>query len=130
MKWRTRNQILFYLDGHHPIGASQHQKIVVVNDAVAFVGGFDLSKLRWDTPDHRPDVPRRIDPDGKPYPPFHDIQMAVAGPAAGTLGELARNRWVRAGGKNRSLLKRLNLLTSRWMPPGPPALFRISAGSG
>ena len=99
LKWRTHNRIHFCLDGHHPIGASQHQKIVVVDDAVAFVGGFDLSKWRWDTPDHRPDDPRRIDPDGKPYPPFHDIQMAVAGPAAGTLGELARKRWVRAGGK-------------------------------
>ncbi|MFO7714076.1 VTT domain-containing protein [Desulfosarcina sp.] len=100
LKWRTRKRIHFCLDGHHPVGASQHQKIVVVDDAVAFVGGFDLSQWRWDTPAHRPDDDRRVDPDGKPYPPFHDIQMAVDGPAARVLGRLARARWVRATGKN------------------------------
>jgi phospholipase D1/2 len=73
---------------------------VVVDDAVAFAGGFDLSKWRWDTPAHRLDDDRRIDPDGKPYPPFHDIQMAVDGPAARVLGRLARQRWVRATGEN------------------------------
>ena len=90
------NASIFCLDGHHPVGASQHQKIVVVDDTVAFVGGFDLSKWRWDTPAHRPRDNRRIDPDGKPYPPFHDIQMAVDGPVARTLGRLARKRWLRA----------------------------------
>lgn len=100
LKWRTHKRIHFCLDGHHPVGASQHQKIVVVDDAVAFAGGFDLSKWRWDTPAHRPDDERRVDPDGKSYPPFHDIQMAVDGPAAGALGRLVRERWVRATGKN------------------------------
>ena len=85
-KWRTHKRIHFCLDGSHPVGASQHQKIVVVDDAVAFSGGLDLSKWRWDAPARRPDDDRRIDPDGKPYPPFHDIQMAVDGQAAG--------RWV------------------------------------
>ncbi|MBR9987798.1 MAG: VTT domain-containing protein [Desulfosarcina sp.] len=99
LKWRTHKRIHFCLDGHHPVGASQHQKIVVIDNAVAFAGGFDLSKWRWDTPAHQPDDDRRVDPDGKPYPPFHDIQMAVDGPAAKALGRLARERWVRATGK-------------------------------
>jgi phosphatidylserine/phosphatidylglycerophosphate/cardiolipin synthase-like enzyme/uncharacterized membrane protein YdjX (TVP38/TMEM64 family) len=99
LEWRTHKRIHFCLDGHHPVGASQHQKIVVVDDAVAFAGGFDLSKWRWDTPSHRPDDDRRVDPDGKPYPPFHDIQMAVDGPAARVLGRLARTRWIRATGE-------------------------------
>ena len=86
LKWLSHKQIHFHLDGSHPLGASQHQKIVVVDDAVAFVGGFDLSKWRWDTPAHRPDDDRRRDPDGKPYPPFHDIQMIVDGNAAETVG--------------------------------------------
>ena len=98
LKWRTHKRIHFCLDGHHPVGASQHQKIVVVDDAVAFVGGLDLSKWRWDTPEHLIDDPRRIDPDGEHYPPFHDVQMAVDGPAARALGELARDRWTRAAG--------------------------------
>ena len=35
-----------------PLGASHHQKVVVVDDAVAFVGGLDLTHCRWDTPEH------------------------------------------------------------------------------
>lgn len=88
----------FRLDGKHPKGASHHQKIVVVDDRVAFVGGIDLSRWRWDTSEHRPDDPRRIDPNGKPYPPFHDMMMLVEGATAARLGELARTRWRRARG--------------------------------
>jgi hypothetical protein len=29
---------------------------VVVDDAIAFVGGIDLTSCRWDTPEHRVDV--------------------------------------------------------------------------
>ena len=87
----------FRLDGMHPKGASHHQKMVVVDDAVAFVGGIDLSRWRWDTPSHQPDDPRRIDPDGRPYPPFHDMMMMVEGEVAERLGELARERWRRIG---------------------------------
>lgn len=79
LKWITHERIQFCLDGQHPIGASQHQKIVVIDDAVAFSGGFDLSKWRWDTSGHVPNNPRRVDPDGEPYPPFHDVQMIVDG---------------------------------------------------
>lgn len=88
----------FRLDGAHPKGASQHQKVVVIDDRVAFSGGIDLSRWRWDTCAHRPDDPRRIDPNGKPYPPFHDMMMLVEGSAAARLGQLARERWRRARG--------------------------------
>lgn len=96
LKWRTHKNIHFCLDGEHPVGASQHQKIVVVDDLVAFSGGFDLSKWRWDTSEHRPDDELRIDPDGKRYPPFHDVQMLVDGDAAMALGQIVRERWQRA----------------------------------
>ncbi|MFW6147933.1 MAG: VTT domain-containing protein, partial [Thermodesulfobacteriota bacterium] len=49
----------------------------------------------WDTPHHSPDDPRRVDPAGNPYAPFHDVQMAVDGAAAAALGELVRERWRR-----------------------------------
>jgi len=94
--WRTHRRLHFRLDDRHPVGASHHQKIVVVDDVVAFVGGIDLTIRRWDTPQHRPDEPRRVDPAGDPYPPFHDVQMMVDGAAAAALGELARERWRRA----------------------------------
>ncbi len=99
LKWRTHKNIHFYLDGEHPVGASQHQKIVVVDDAVAFSGGFDVSKWRWDTREHLPDDERRVGPDGEKYPPFHDVQMMVDGEAAAALGQLVRQRWHRACGE-------------------------------
>ncbi|GAB6193825.1 VTT domain-containing protein [Desulfocastanea catecholica] len=99
LEWLTHKRIHFLLDSEHPIGGSQHQKIVVIDDAVAFVGGLDLSKCRWDTPEHLPDNKLRVDPDGKPYPPFHDVQMVVDGEAAFALAELVRQRWQRACGK-------------------------------
>ncbi len=96
LKWQTHKNIHFCLDGHHPVGASQHQKVIVVDDAVAFSGGLDLSKWRWDTSEHLPKSELRVDPDGKNYPPFHDVQMLVDGEAAAALGELVRERWQRA----------------------------------
>jgi phosphatidylserine/phosphatidylglycerophosphate/cardiolipin synthase-like enzyme/membrane protein DedA with SNARE-associated domain len=97
--WRTHRRLHFRLDDRHPVGASHHQKIVVVDDAVAFVGGIDLTIRRWDTSEHRPKEPRRVDPAGAAYPPFHDVQMMVDGAAAAALGELARERWRRATGR-------------------------------
>lgn len=94
--WRTHRRLAFRLDGRHPVGASHHQKVVVVDDAIAFVGGLDLTRARWDTPEHACDAPWRCDADGKPHGPFHDVQAVVDGDAARALGELARMRWERA----------------------------------
>jgi len=98
LDWQVPRRLHFRFDGNHPVGASHHQKIVVVDDAVAFVGGIDLAKSRWDTPEHRARNPRRVDPLGRSYPPRHDVQMAVDGPAAAALGDLVRERWYRATG--------------------------------
>ena len=100
--WKTHRRLHFYLDDKHPVGASHHQKVVVIDDRVAFVGGFDLSKWRWDSSEHKAEEPRRVDPNGDPYPPFHDIQMAVSGSAAACLGDLVRDRWHRATGEHLS----------------------------
>jgi phosphatidylserine/phosphatidylglycerophosphate/cardiolipin synthase-like enzyme len=95
----TPRNVCFRLDGRHPVGGCHHQKLVVIDDALAFVGGIDLTLGRWDTPDHAPYDPRRLDPDGRPYEPFHDVQVAVSGEAAAALGALARERWRRAIGR-------------------------------
>ncbi len=97
--WRTHRRLTFRLDGRHPVGACHHQKVVVIDDELAFVGGMDLTHQRWDTPAHACDDPLRCDPDGSPYRPFHDIQAMVDGAAARALGELARERWRRATGR-------------------------------
>lgn len=96
---RTHKRVHFKLDAEHPVGASQHQKIVVIDDAVAFCGGLDFAEGRWDTPDHLAKNPLRRTHDGKPYPPFHDVHTVLAGDAAKALGDLARERWRTATGK-------------------------------
>lgn len=100
--WRTHRRVHFRLDAEHPLGASHHQKLVVIDDAIAFVGGIDLAADRWDTREHRLDDPRRVNPWGRPYGPFHDVQLAVDGDAAAALGEIARDRWKRATGQHLS----------------------------
>ncbi|HWT71551.1 MAG TPA: hypothetical protein VN361_05135, partial [Oxalicibacterium sp.] len=75
--WQTQRRLMVQMDGRHPVGASHHQKIVVIDDAIAFVGGLDLTRSRWDTPEHACDNPLRRDADGKAYAPFHDVQALV-----------------------------------------------------
>ena len=71
-------------------------EVVVVDDSVAFVSGFDLSRSRWDTSEHRCEEPRRRNPFGLTYGPFHDVGAVVEGECARAIGELARERWLRA----------------------------------
>lgn len=111
--WFRHPRFRFEMDDRHPVAASQHQKVITVDDSLAFVGGFDLSKWRWDSRAHDPDDPCRIDPDGAPYPPFHDIQALVDGDAARDLASLVLARWERATGE------RLDLLECSDRPPWP-----------
>jgi phosphatidylserine/phosphatidylglycerophosphate/cardiolipin synthase-like enzyme/uncharacterized membrane protein YdjX (TVP38/TMEM64 family) len=97
--WNAHPRLSFQLDDAHPFGASHHQKVVVVDDTLAFAGGLDLTIRRWDTPAHHARDPGRVDPVGRPYPPAHDVQMMVDGEAARALGQLARARWEAATGR-------------------------------
>jgi phosphatidylserine/phosphatidylglycerophosphate/cardiolipin synthase-like enzyme len=97
--WDQHPRIQLVLDRHHPFYAAHHQKIVCIDDAVAFVGGIDLTVGRWDTPRHSEHDARRVNPDGRPYPPVHDVQALLDGPAAKAMGEIARARWLRATGE-------------------------------
>ena len=99
LDWLTHRRLSFRLDDQHPVGASHHQKIVVVDDALAFVSGYDLTRCRWDTSAHRVDDARRVDHRGEAYPPFHDVGAVVSGDCARALGDLARERWHRATGQ-------------------------------
>ena len=99
LRWASNDQIHFKLDGAHAAGASHHQKIAVIDDAFAFCGGIDMTAERWDTRDHRDgDEHRRRPTTRRRYKPWHDASMAVDGPLAAELGELARERWKAAGG--------------------------------
>ncbi|WP_119300746.1 phospholipase D-like domain-containing protein [Dongia deserti] len=97
-KW-FEYRLAFRLDSSVPFGACHHQKVLVIDDAVAFCGGGDFAPNRWDTPSHPDDHPARRLPSGRAYEPRHDVTMMVDGAAAGALGDLARARWQRATGE-------------------------------
>ncbi|WP_451986923.1 phospholipase D-like domain-containing protein [Azospirillum endophyticum] len=99
LDWISSRRLRFRLDSAHPPGACHHQKIAIIDDALAFCGGIDMTTDRWDTPDHRDGDLRRVRPNGEPYGPFHDVTTAVDGAAARALGDLARERWRRATGE-------------------------------
>jgi phosphatidylserine/phosphatidylglycerophosphate/cardiolipin synthase-like enzyme/uncharacterized membrane protein YdjX (TVP38/TMEM64 family) len=96
--WTPSRRVHLRYDDTHPVAGSHHQKIVVIDDALAFSGGIDLTVRRWDTPEHCADDPRRI-AYGKPYPPFHDLMAVVDGEAARQLAALTRERWLNATGQ-------------------------------
>jgi phosphatidylserine/phosphatidylglycerophosphate/cardiolipin synthase-like enzyme/uncharacterized membrane protein YdjX (TVP38/TMEM64 family) len=96
---RKPARVEILLDSHLPLGASHHEKLVIVDDRVAYCGGVDLTVRRWDVAAHHPAEPRRRDLARRPYVPMHDVQVVVEGDAAAALGERARERWEHAGGK-------------------------------
>jgi phosphatidylserine/phosphatidylglycerophosphate/cardiolipin synthase-like enzyme len=99
-RWAWDRQIHFKLDGAHPFGGCHHQKIIVIDDRLAFCGGIDMTADRWDTREHLDrDGRRRRPTTGRRYGPWHDASMAIDGDAARALGDLARDRWHRAGGE-------------------------------
>lgn len=101
--WQQHPRLHLRLDKHHPLYAAHHQKIVTIDDNLAFVGGMDLTVRRWDTRDHSCDNPYRLRDDGTIYEPVHDVQMVVSGPAARSVTEVAHDRWKIATGEELSL---------------------------
>lgn len=95
LKILSPGQVHLALDGCHPIGACHHQKIVVIDDSLAFCGGIDVTDGRWDTHEHLPDDPRRGKGDDS-TPPWHDVTTVLSGRAAADLSDLCRARWRRA----------------------------------
>ena len=53
------DRLCFCFDSSLPLGSAQHQKIVVIDGALAFVGGLDLTIRRWDTSAHEAHHPLR-----------------------------------------------------------------------
>ena len=96
--WFRGTPVRFELDDTVPLGACHHQKIVVIDDALAFVGGADFADDRWDSAAHLDDDPRRIGPDRKRHGPRHEVMAMTDGPAAAMLGDLFRARWRNAVG--------------------------------
>ncbi|MBM9503107.1 phospholipase D family protein [Actinacidiphila acididurans] len=108
------------LDMRVRAGGSHHQKFVVLRHPgrperdVAFVGGIDLCHSRHD------DARHGGDPKAQPFaaaygptPPWHDLQIAVRGPAVGDVEATFRERWQDPSPLSRSLPGRLRQVARR-----------------
>lgn len=82
-----------------PLGACHHQKMVIVDDSLAFVSGDDISPDRWDTSDHADAQPARELATGIAYQPHHGLTMMLEGEVAQSLSEAARERWLVSTGE-------------------------------
>lgn len=92
---KTPDNVQALLDDSIPMGGSQHQKLVIIDNEVVFSGGMDVALHRWDTREHKIDEPGRNGPDNQEYGPFHDVQVVSSGPLVKHFAELAHWRWNR-----------------------------------
>lgn len=99
MKWMMHPRIHIQLDNAHPTGSSHHQKLILIDDIMAFCGGIDVTGFRWDTRDHADDEPNRKFPNQQPYPPWHDAASALKGPVVEKIVDACYERWDYAGGE-------------------------------
>ncbi|WP_197379263.1 phospholipase D-like domain-containing protein [Mycolicibacterium mengxianglii] len=116
LNWLNSERLRFAIDGAHPIGAVPHQKIAVVDDALALCGGIDFTIDRWDTREHLDDNPFRRAL-GRNYGPRHEVAVAVDGPAARALGEQARDRWHNATGQRLAPVEGAHVVWPRGLEP-------------
>jgi phospholipase D1/2 len=97
--WATSDRLEFLFDGSHVEQGSHHQKFVVIDGQLSFLGGLDLCDHRWDDRAHKDPNPLRLSR-GEPHKPFHDVQAYVVGSDLGTeLTKLFACRWEAAGGE-------------------------------
>jgi phosphatidylserine/phosphatidylglycerophosphate/cardiolipin synthase-like enzyme len=108
-------RLVFRFDNQHAIGASHHQKFVVIDGQTAFVGGLDFNADDWDDRSHLAHNPLRADSGQKPHDPYHDIQAYFTGPAAEELAKYFATRWQVACGEELKLPH---------PPTEPPAAIR------
>lgn len=124
LSWKPHRRVHLRFDNTHPTAGSHHQKIVVIDSKVAFVGGLDLTCKRWDTRAHGADDPRRA-VDGEAYPPFHDIMIAVDGEAATAVENIARHRWESA---TQHALSAVSVKADPWPPQLEPQMTDVQLG--
>jgi len=100
------------LDMRVRTGGSHHQKFVILRHGrrpeldVAFLGGIDLCHSRRDDASHRGDP--QPQPMAEAYgqrPPWHDIQLAITGPAVGDVETVFRERWENPQALSRSPIR-------------------------
>jgi phosphatidylserine/phosphatidylglycerophosphate/cardiolipin synthase-like enzyme len=105
---------------------SHHQKLVVLRHAgrperdVAYVGGIDLCHGRRDDHAHRGDEqPCPLGAAYGPRPPWHDVQLAIQGPAVADVETVFRERWEDPTPLTRNPLHRWRDRAFRTIQPPP-----------
>lgn len=102
-EWSTNERLHFRFDEAQAAQGSHHQKFVVIDRTVSFLGGIDLCEARWDDRSHRQDNPLRTS-HGAASKPYHDVQTYLAGcEVADVLRELFTDRWARSTGPKLAL---------------------------
>lgn len=97
--WLTNRRLRFLFDECPVPQASHHQKFVVIDGMLAFVGGMDVCEARWDDRRHCGANALRTSR-GTPSKPYHDVQAYLVGrQASAAVEELFWERWTRAGGE-------------------------------
>jgi phosphatidylserine/phosphatidylglycerophosphate/cardiolipin synthase-like enzyme len=93
-RWKlaTNSRVHFKQDDPPFIYSSYHEKVSVIDQSCAFLGGIDLTKKRWDDARHLPHHPLRKDERGRPYHAVHDLQLVMSGEVTDLLVELLRPR--------------------------------------
>jgi phosphatidylserine/phosphatidylglycerophosphate/cardiolipin synthase-like enzyme len=87
------NHIQCALDARERPMHCHHEKTIVVDDRIAFVGGIDLTSFngdRWDTPDHQP----------RGAVGWHDVAARIAGPAVQDVAANFAMRWQATTGES------------------------------
>ena len=105
---------------------SHHQKLVVLRHAgrpqrdVAYVGGIDLCHGRRDDRTHGGDEqPCPLGGAYGPRPPWHDVQIAIQGPAVADVETVFRERWEDPAPLTRNPLRRWRDRVLRPIEPPP-----------
>ena len=97
--------IQFYRDDKLPFNACHHEKLVVIDRNVAFLGGIDLTQGRW-SQIHHPLHRTRIDRDPDSENIRHDLQLCMQGEDCGDkLAKHFERRWRRVTGESLPVLK-------------------------
>lgn len=92
--WHPHGRVHLHYDSTNADGSSHHQKMVVIDDAIAFCGGLDFTSRRAQAP-------------------VSEAMAMVDGDAARALGEIARRRWTAA---TRQVMRAVARAADPWPP--------------
>lgn len=105
-RYGISKKLMLRIDSSAPtLTSAHHEKIVIIDNKIAFCGGLDLSNGKWDTSSHEYDNPLR-DANSEPW---HDVHAMVTGPVVWDLVYHFHQRWYYSESKNVKKVRRLRI---------------------